>query len=91
MLCLTRYRDAEVKSCVLTVQRQKGTNDHRYGGLMGKTLVMVEHYIAWEPRGRAALFLGESEGFIEDFEARLKGWIEVWEFGKATWSTGQTA
>lgn len=52
---------------------------------------MVEHCIAWEPRGRAALFLGESEGFIEDFEARLKGWIEVWEFGKATWSTGQTA
>lgn len=58
---------------------------------MGKTLVMAEHCIAWEPRGRAALFLGESEGFIEDFEARLKGWIEVWEFGKATWSTGQTA
>lgn len=47
---------------------KRGHNDHSSGGLVAKTVVWL-NTVVWEPRGRAALFLGESEGFIEDFEA----------------------
>lgn len=45
---------------------KKGHNDHSYTGLMGKTLLKFERSAVWEPRERAALFLGESEGFPQE-------------------------
>lgn len=61
MLGLMRYRDAEMGSSVSELCRgKKEHNDHSHVGLIGKTLVMVEHSLVWEPRGRAA-FLGSQK------------------------------
>lgn len=85
MLGPTWYRDTEMEVLSLNYiyRGKKGRNDHSHGGLIGKTLVMVEHSLVWEPRGRAA-FWGESEGFTAELilEQDLRGWAGVWERGE---------
>lgn len=79
VLGLRGYRGAEIKILFLNCAEAKRNmvttvTVGSWEGHPGQSDV-------WEPGGRAACFLGESEGFTEKvmFQRGFEGWIGVWE------------